>query len=100
MRPSPFWRGTGTAIGVQNGDLKANGFQVGRTVDVTCNHRGRGYELAVAVSMSDKTEARMSGVGVTYASDGQRETVTYPLTIFLCPHKVRGARTCAADDAF
>jgi hypothetical protein len=99
LRPSPFWRGGGTGIGVQYGDLSANGFQVGRTVDLTCNHHGRGYELAVTVSMPDSTEARMSGVEITYTSDGQQETVTYPLTIFLCPHKIRGSRTCAADDA-
>jgi hypothetical protein len=99
VRPSPFWRDTGTGIGVQNGDLRANGFQVGRTVDVTCNHGGRGYELALAVSMSDSTEASMAGVEITYTSAGQDRSLTFPITLFLCPHKIRGARTCAADDA-
>jgi hypothetical protein len=99
VRPSPYWKGK-PAIGVYSGDLEHNRFHAGQTVDVTCDlHTGRGYELAVAVSMSDSTEARMSGVQVTYTSGGQQRSVEYPLTMYLCPHKIRGSRTCAADDA-
>ena len=99
VRPSPFWKHR-TSIGAYDGDLGHNHFKAGRTVDVTCNVKnGRGYELAVAVSRRDSTEARMDGVKVTYTSAGQTRSVTYPLTIYLCPGRIRGERTCAKDPA-
>jgi hypothetical protein len=98
VRPSPFWQG-GISFGQANGDLSQNHFKAGRTVDVTCNRHGRGYEFAVTVSMSDSTQARMTGVEITYTSAGQDRSLTFPVTLFLCPHKIRGSRTCAADDA-
>jgi hypothetical protein len=99
VRPSPFWKG-GVGIIGQYGDLTHNHFKIGHTVDVTCDRKtGRGYEFAVAVSMPDSTQARMTGVEITYTSAGQERSLTLPVTLFLCPHKIRGSESCRADDA-
>jgi hypothetical protein len=99
VRPSPFWKGGAGIIG-QYGDLAHNHFKIGRTVDVTCDRKtGRGYEFAVAVSMSDGTEARMTGVEIAYTSAGHHRSLNFPITLFLCPHKIRGSESCRADDA-
>jgi hypothetical protein len=95
VRPSPFWKGRAGILG-QYGDLAHNHFKMGRTVDVTCDPRtGRGYEFAVTVSMPDSTQARMTGVKIDYTSAGQDRSLTFPITLFLCPHKIReGADLC------
>jgi hypothetical protein len=99
VRPSPFWKGR-VSFGQDNGDLAQNHFRAGRTVSVTCGPHGRGDEFAVTVSMPDSAQARMTGVKIEYTSAGQERSLIFPITLFLCPHKIRGARTCAADDAF
>jgi hypothetical protein len=97
VRPSPFWKHQ-TSIGAYHGDLEHNHFKAGRKVDVTCNVRtGRGYELAVSVSMSNGPQARMDGVEVTYTSAGETRSVTYPLTIYLCHGEIRGERACGKN---
>lgn len=98
VRPSPYPKHE-PSIGAYKGDLEHNGFKAGRQVNVTCDMKtGRGYELAVAVSMPDSAQARMSGVEVLYTSAGQRESVTYPITVFLCPGIIHGSRSCAQGD--
>jgi hypothetical protein len=99
VRPSPFWKGR-ASFGQANGDLAHNHFRAGRTVDVTCDRRtGRGYEFAVTVSRPVSAKGRMTGVEIDYTSDGQRRTLIFPITLFLCSHKLSGSGTCPADHA-
>jgi hypothetical protein len=98
VRPSPWWKHDhGTGIGALHGDLAHNHFAIGRKVSVTCDPAtGRGYELAVSVSMPDRTPASMRGLHVEYDSNGQQRSLDYPITILLCPRGEVGD-TCVAD---
>jgi hypothetical protein len=58
----------------------------------TCRER----PSSTGVSTSSHAEARMRGVRVTYTSGGHERSVTYPITLFLCPEKIHGSRTCKA----
>lgn len=70
------------------GNLEANHFHPGRTVDVVCNKKtGAGYELAVAISRPSGAPAGMGGVVINYTSDGDKGSLTIPNTgMVLCPH--------------
>lgn len=103
VRPSPWWRpgplrptGENTAgIGALKGDLEHNHFTVGRKVNVTCDVKtGRGYELAVSLSLIGTAGATFKDLKVSYISEGEHRSFVFPITLELCPATIDVENNC------
>lgn len=92
VRPNPFMSG-GTMLGDDYGTLTSHHIAPIHEVAQPCS-RHEGDELIIQVANRANTESSSRDVVVHYGPSNGGHTVTYPLTIDLCPQRSTSAEGC------
>lgn len=101
IRPNPVWKPSPTTDSAlvdgpwSRKTLTALQFPTSHVVDVTCDEKtGRAVEFAVEMKKTTSAEAGVHAFRVTYTSDGNTMTYTFPLAARLCNEDNADAPAC------